>query len=136
MMTLGKTLTLANLSAHPSLWETFRFLIIGLVIVLTALSLITVILSLTGRLLGEPGAARPAAPAGTTPDASAAAVHEDPHELVAIITAAVYSMVEERHRIVSIHPIVDGEAMENLYLQSWSVEGRRQHFASHRIHFP
>ncbi|MBF8278182.1 MAG: hypothetical protein HW390_3255 [Candidatus Brocadiaceae bacterium] len=99
---------------------------------LAALSLIALILSLMGRLFREPDAARTASVAGTIPEPSASAVHEDPHELVAVITAAVYSMIEERHRIVSIHPMVDGKAMENLYLQSWSVEGRRQHFASHK----
>ena len=128
MMLSGKTLVLAGLSAHPSFGEMFRFQIIGVFIVLAALSLIALILSLMGRVFREPGTAKTASVAGT----SAAAVHEDTHELVAVITAAVYSMIEERHRIVSIHPMVDGKAMENLYLQSWSVEGRRQHFASHK----
>ena len=133
MIISGKiNLILASLSAHPSFWEMVRFQSIGIFIVLTALSLLALILSLMGRLLREPSAARPVEAAGITPDTSAASVHEDPHELVAVITAAVYSMIEERHRIVSIHPLVDGKAMENLYLQSWSVEGRRQHFASHK----
>lgn len=134
MMISGKiNLVLAGLSAHPSFGEMFRFQIIGIFIVLAALSLIALILSLMGRFFREPGATRTASAAGTTPAPSAAAVHDDPHELVAVITAAVYSMIEERHRIVSIHPMVDGKAMENLYLQSWSVEGRRQHFASHKM---
>jgi sodium pump decarboxylase gamma subunit len=133
MMIYNKILALAGLSAHPSFGEMFRFQIIGIFIVLAALSLIALILGLMGRLFREPGVARTVSDAGATPDASAAAVHEDPHELVAVITAAVYSMIEERHRIVSIHPMVDGKAMENLYLQSWSVEGRRQHFASHKM---
>lgn len=132
MIISGKILVLAGLPAHPSFWEMFRFQSIGIFIVLATLSLIALILSLMGRFFREPGAARTASAAGTTPETSAAAVHEDPHELVAVITAAVYSMIEERHRIVSIHPMVDGKAMENLYLQSWSVEGRRQHFASHK----
>lgn len=132
MMIYDKIPVLAGLSAHPSFGEMLRFQLIGIFIVLAALSLIALLLSLMGRLLREPVATRTASDAGATPDASAAVAHEDTHELVAVITAAVYSMIEEHHRIVSIHPMVDGKAMENLYLQSWPAEGRRQHFASHR----
>ncbi len=54
-------------------------------------------------------------------------------EVLAVIAAAVDSVISERHRIVSIRPAGESETAGKLYLQAWSVEGRRQHFESHKI---
>lgn len=123
----------ASLSAHPSLFENFRFQSIGFLIVFAALALLALILSAMGWFFKRSGAGTPATGAGLTFTKSWESTQEDPHELVAVITAAVYATIEESHRIVSIHPVVDGKVMGELYLQAWSVEGRRQHFASHKV---
>ncbi len=55
------------------------------------------------------------------------------NRLCAIIAAAVDEVIKEPHKIVSIRRVDDGLVSGELYLQTWSAEGRRQHFASHKV---
>ncbi len=124
----------ASLTAHPSFFENLRFQTVGFAIVLVALGLLALVLGLTGWLFKKREAQKAASAARTAPGKSLALRQaEDPHELLAVITAAVYSTVGESHRIVSIRPVTNGKIIGELYLQAWSMEGRRQHFASHKI---
>ena len=124
----------ASLPAHMSLPENLRFQTVGFIIVMVILGLIALVMSLVGWLFRNAGGKKPATGAGTALERSLAVIQEEvPHEMVAVIAAAVYSTVEEAHRIVSIRPVIEGKTVEDLYLQAWSVEGRRQHFASHKI---
>ena len=52
--------------------------------------------------------------------------------MIVVISAAVHDWIEAGARIVSIVPL---ERMPEQvhYLQAWSSEGRRQHFASHKL---
>lgn len=53
-------------------------------------------------------------------------------EMFAAIAAALHTVIKERHRIVSIYEMSPTSEGANLNLMSWSVEGRRQIFSSHR----
>lgn len=133
-MVFNKMLIFANLPAHPSFWENLRFQTIGFVLVLLVLGLIALILYTFGCLFKKTGDRKAVIGAGTTPEKSLILPQEeDTHELLAVIASAVYLAIENSHRIVSIRPVADGKVIESLYLQAWSIEGRRQHFASHKI---
>ncbi|KXK32907.1 MAG: hypothetical protein UZ01_00329 [Candidatus Brocadia sinica] len=133
-MVVNKMLIFANLPAYPSFLENVRFQTIGFVLVLLVLGLIALILYSFGYLFKKTGDRKTVTGAGTTLERSLILPQEeDTHELLAVIAAAVYLVIEDSHRIVSIRPVADGKVIENLYLQAWSIEGRRQHFASHKI---
>lgn len=133
-MVFNKILIIANLPAYPSFLENVRFQTTGFVIVLLVLGLIALILYTSGSFFKKTGDRKTVTGAGTTPERSfVLPQEEDTHELLAVIAAAVYLAIEDSHRIVSIRSVADGRVIENLYLQAWSVEGRRQHFASHKI---
>lgn len=124
----------ANIAAHPSFLENIRFQGVGLVLVLLALGFIAFIVSLTGRLFKKIEKRKPSPVISAVPEQLLALTQaEDPHVLIAVITASVHSVIKESHRIVSIKPVVNGKVLGELYLQAWSVEGRRQHFASHKV---
>lgn len=110
----------------------------GFVIVILALTLLwgaTVLMSLVCRWIEKPTApAKPAtattAKSGSISDeaivaaAAAASIQMDyDDENVVVISAAVASILDARHRIVSIRPVSS----------SWGQQGRREIHASHRI---
>ena len=125
---------LASIAEHPSFLENIRFQGVGLVLVVLALGFIAFVVSLTGRLFKRIEKRKPSPVASAVPEQLLAlAQAEDPHVLIAVITASVYSVIKESHRIISIKPVVNGKVLGELYLQAWSVEGRRQHLASHKV---
>lgn len=125
---------LASIAEHPSFLENIRFQGVGLVLVLLALGFIAFIVSLTGRLFKKIEKRKPSPVISAVPEQLLALTQaEDPQVLIAVITASVYSVIQGSHRIISIKPVVNGKVLEELYLQAWSVEGRRQHLASHKV---
>lgn len=125
---------LASIAEYPSFLENIRFQGVGLVLVLLALGFIAFIVSLTGRLFKRIEKRKPSTVISAVHEQLIARTKaEDQHVLIAVITASVYSVIKESHRIISIKPIVNGKVLEELYLQAWSVEGRRQHLASHKV---
>ncbi|HHT9137171.1 MAG TPA: OadG family protein [Candidatus Wunengus sp. YC60] len=135
MIPFNKILIFASMSPHSSLLETLRFQTVGFILVIAALSLIALILISMGYFFKNSVSRKPAAVAGVTPreKPSDTAREDDPEVILAVIAAAVDSVISNSHRIVSIRPVDAGQASGNLYLQAWSIEGRRQHFASHKI---
>ena len=134
MMSFNKILILASLSPQASLLETLRFQTVGFILVMVALGLIALILISMGYFFKKTGNQKRT----TITDAPSLekltdAAREDPHVLLAIIAAAVDSVIKNSHRIVSIRPVDTCQASGELYLQAWSIEGRRQHFESHKI---
>ena len=123
----------ASLTAHPSFIENLSFQTVGFAIVLVALGLLALVLGLTGWLFKKREAQKAVSAAAISGKSTVLSQEEDPHELLAVITAAVYSVIGESHRIVSIRHVANGTIIGELYLQAWSMEGRRQHFASHKI---
>lgn len=134
MTFINEVVPFAVLPAYPSFLENLRFQTVGFIIVLVALGLLTLVLISIGWLFKKWEARKAAPAAGTTSEKSLALrQEEDTHELLAVIAAAVYSAIGESHRIVSIRPVINGKIIGELYLQAWSMEGRRQHLASHKI---
>lgn len=134
MTFINEVVPFATMPAYPSFLENLRFQTVGFIIVLAALGLLTLVLISIGWLFKKWEGRKAASAAGATPEKSLALrQEEDTHELLAVIAAAVYSAIGESHRIVSIRPVINGKIIGELYLQAWSMEGRRQHFASHKI---
>ena len=134
MIPFNKILIFASLSPQSSLFETLRFQTVGFILVMVALGLIALILISMGyffkKTINQKRTTTTGAPSLEKPTDAAL---EDPHELLAIVAAAVDSVIKNSHRIVSIRPVDTCQASGELYLQAWSIEGRRQHFASHKI---
>ena len=120
--------TLANTSG------TLEIVGVGFIFVLVVLALLAMVTAAIGAIFirfdakAEAKAAVAAAAAAAlapapTADPEAVDYEEDP-ALVAVIAAAVHSVIGDRaHRIVSIRPGGPG----------WAQEGRRQIFSSHRV---
>jgi hypothetical protein len=71
-----------------------------------------------------------AAPAASAIPAAASS-NDIPNEIVAVIAAAVDTVMNGPHRILSITPTAgDGFSQSST---AWSAEGRRQIFQSHRV---
>ena len=135
MIPFNKILIFASLSPQPSLLETLRFQTVGFILVMVALGLITLVLKVMGCFFGKSRHQKLTTVTGVSyPEKSVDTVTgEDTQVLLAVIAAAVDSAISNSHRIVSIRPVNAGKVSGELYLQAWSVEGRRQHFASHKI---
>ncbi len=134
MTFFNNTIFIAALSAQPSFLEALRFQAVGFLVVMVSLGLIALMLGLMGYCFKKSGnRKRQATVAATLPEKPLPDVREDDPELVAVIAAAVGSVIKGSHRVVSIRPVDTGGVSGELYLQAWSMEGRRQHFASHKI---
>lgn len=131
-MTIYENLVFIVLPAYPSFWENFHFKLTGLFVVLATLGLIALILSAMGwffKTFGDRGKHKASK---MIPDALITPVSEIDPEIVAVITAAVYSEIRDSHRIISIRPAVS-QTLADIYRQVWSLEGRRQLFDSHKV---
>ncbi|MCF6149740.1 MAG: OadG family protein [Candidatus Kuenenia sp.] len=124
---------------HWSFWKTLSFQITGLSFVIASLSGIALLLYILGYCIRK--AENRKSPTGTEtifeemlqgkPEVSPQEMGQN--TLLAVITTAVDEVIKEPHRIVSIRQVDQGQVSGELYLQAWSAEGRRQHFASHKV---
>ena len=125
---LGAAAPSTALPDHPGLWENVQFQLVGLTIVLGALSCLYLLCAAVGLLFksaeraGTSPAVAPADGPGevVAPDASELA---PPEVLVVVIAAAVAAVLDEPYRLVSIDPATG----------AWATEGRRQIFVSHKL---
>ena len=111
------------------LWEDYGFplAIMGLLVVFAALILLRVFIGFMPRFLKILDQFFPENSEGAhTAKVIQAAADEIPEEVIAVIAAAVAVTVLQPHRIVHMYDL-SGEDT------SWSLEGRLQHHASHRI---
>lgn len=106
----------AALAADSSLWEACRFLLVGFGIVMVALAGLAVCCMALGWVFK--GVERRKM-AGVKADEVEPFEAEDPAVTV-VIAAAVAASLQRPHRIVVATPA-----------SGWSLEGRRNHFASH-----
>lgn len=101
----------------------------GFFLVLVVLLLLWGVTALIGKLFmassakAAPGAPPAAVSAAAPPKETASADAEVSAEEIAAIAAAISMLMDGQHRILSIRTPVS----------SWGQEGRRQHFASHKI---
>src|SRR5690606_21671945 len=116
----------ASLSEYPSIPEAIAFQLSGLVVVFVALGSIWGLLELMGlffRRRVEVAKPQPA-PVMTKP-ATQVADSRIPPEILAVIAAAVATVVKQPHRL----NVVAAEAPP----RDWAREGRREIFGSHKI---
>jgi Na+-transporting methylmalonyl-CoA/oxaloacetate decarboxylase gamma subunit len=116
--------------------------VVGFLFVITVLGLLAALTSAMGAWFNKQAASSAAkaaaaaqaaaetianggsASASASPGAAAPSKHEDDPVLIAVIAAAVHTVVGDRsHRVVSIRSAGPG----------WAQEGRRQIFSSHRV---
>lgn len=111
---------------RPSLLESLEFLGLGLAIVMLALSGIYVVTALVGAVFQYADRRRELAAGSEAPEPASAPVdvaEEAPP--VAVIAAAVATVLEAPHRIIAVHPEPGTGA--------WVQEGRHRHFESHHV---
>lgn len=118
-------LALVPPSGHPGFLENLSYQAAGLAVVLVSLTALSIIIAFFGRLLNRP---HPSPATARPRHTTGSATTEIPPETLAVIAAAVAVSIEHPHRIVQVRG-----PRESLWLQAWSVEGRRQIFQSHRI---
>ena len=122
--------TLANTSG------TLEIVGVGFIFVMVVLALLALVTAAIGAIFirfdakadakaaAAAAAAAALAPPAPTADPEALDFEEEDPALVAVIAAAVHSVIGDRaHRIVSIRPGGPG----------WAQEGRREIFSSHRV---
>ena len=147
MFTSLSTATGPILAATVNWGEQITFILVGFGVVLGILASLALITSLIGKYFkaqapaakektkpakkaasaaaaakaASPAPAAKAAPA--TPAQPAEGPPEDEPVVIAMVAAAVHTILGQHVRIVSIRPAQAG----------WAQEGRRQHFSSHRL---
>lgn len=135
----------ANPTAQEVLTKHLPFQLVGLALVLVTLCVLYLVCQgvavwFTGSS-ARPAVPEPASPTGppssTLPIAAAlAAAHRAgaarspgiPAEVVAVITAAVAASISRKHRILEVE-----KAGADQWLSPWAIEGRFQHFRSHKL---
>ena len=135
MNNLDLILAVSGPEAHSQTSGTLEIVGVGFIFVMVVLALLALVTAAIGAVFirfDAKAAAKAAvaaaeaaalAPPAPTADPEALNYEEDP-ALVAVIAAAVHSVIGDRaHRIVSIRPGGPG----------WAQEGRRQIFSSHQV---
>lgn len=125
---MSSLLPFASILENPTTTELVEFQFTGLVVVFSALLSIWVFLEILGKVFATRPATAPAAKPAPAPAATpvAAADSGPTPQLVAAISAAVHIALKgRRHRISSIQL--------SQTQTGWAVEGRREHFSSHRV---
>jgi hypothetical protein len=107
-------------------WMNLVWVIVGITVFLFAVAGV-------GRWLAatHPDApAKPAAPAATPAAAGVASAQAD--AIAAAIAAAVHVTLGASAKVTSVTPVPPAVSVENLML-TWSLEGRRQIYTSHKV---
>lgn len=119
----------AGLPEFPSMGESLQFQVVGFMIVMTVLISLWLVIQVVGAVFTRIKNNRPApkeTPADPLPSPGIEAAAPNA-ETVALITAAVHTVLDGHYRILSI-----SEHFEDK-LGAWSAEGRRQIFSSHKV---
>ena len=118
----------SKLPPHPALWENLQFQTVGFTVVMLTLALIWVTVVLLGKLFQKLEQKYPAlagAGAGEGKTETQAAESELSPETVAVIAAAVATVVQGPHKIASIRLAPDIHQT-----QAWALEGRKHIYAT------
>ncbi|MHB1308511.1 MAG: OadG family transporter subunit [Limisphaerales bacterium] len=120
---------LFDLPDHPTAFQVFSshlpFQLVGLAVVLGTLCVLYLICSAVARFFRAPAVAPVAPPVPAAPPIDSSS--ED--AIVAAISAAVAIVLDQPHRVLSIRPA----ATSSEWLGAWAIEGRFQHFRSHKV---
>jgi Na+-transporting methylmalonyl-CoA/oxaloacetate decarboxylase gamma subunit len=125
---------ISSLAERPTLIEILTqhlpFQLIGISVVLVALLVLYATCSAVSiyfRKVGPPPT--PVAAPTPPPEAATLPVPESDVVLAAVIAAAVAVAIDRPHRVLEIHPAEAPVA----FLNAWAIEGRFQHFSSHKV---
>jgi Na+-transporting methylmalonyl-CoA/oxaloacetate decarboxylase gamma subunit len=119
----GMRWVVAVLSPDPSIWEVIPFLLTGFLVVVATLSFLAVCCGLLARVC-RPTSLRPVAT--SVEPAAPSTSTELSQETLAVIAAAIATVIDTEHRILHIRRLTTGD-------WNWSMEGRMKHHASHQI---
>lgn len=113
-------LTIATLPADPTLGDVVQFVLNGLFVVVVALSILALGCSLIGWAIRQ----LTVQPLATTPTATPENELHD--RTIAVIAAAVATVIDSPHRIVHVRGLTPEDA-------GWALQGRMQHHTSHTL---
>ncbi len=111
------------------------FQVVGMLVVMIALALLSGLCMAMGFWFGRSKSSKTTeAQPLPTPNATSTTppvVDEDVTDprIVAVIAAAITAVLDQPHRIIDIHAAGQPAGMTN----AWAIEGRFQHFSSHKF---
>ncbi len=116
-------------SSFQEVFDNSMVLVVGMCVTMTVLAsiyLMCLLIGKMGTILEPPPVPQAPVPAPPPPPSSEQALaSDDPNPVpVAIIAAAVAALIDQPHQIIAIGTPAQSH---------WQVEGRRQHFSSHRV---
>lgn len=114
-------LFIATAAVFP--WLNLLWIVVGIMVLLFAVAGV-------GRWLAATHPDAPAKPAAPAAIPVVAADQEE--EIATAIAAAVYVMLGASAKVTSVTPVPPAVTVENLML-TWSLEGRRQIYTSHKV---
>jgi Na+-transporting methylmalonyl-CoA/oxaloacetate decarboxylase gamma subunit len=129
------TVLAATLAERPTLSASAQNQIDGLSVVLLALAGLWLVVAIVGAGFRALAAAEREGPPPATPatEGFAGPIHgEIEPEMVAVLAAAIHAALGSGYLVTSIRKIQHASPEDNVKLLSWSAEGRRQIFSSHR----
>lgn len=116
----------SKLSSHPALWENVQFQIVGFTVVMLTLATIWVTVALLGKLFQKLEQKCPALASTEADPAENQNLENDlPPETIAVIAAAVATVIQGPHTITSIQLAPDIHKT-----QAWALEGRKHIYAT------
>lgn len=121
-----------TLPDRPELQQLLLYQIVGLAVVLVALTLLWTVISAVGvffRAAEKKGNFSPEKPLRRIPEE----VHTVTPEVLVVLSAAVYTVMGDRWAITSAHEMLPEFGQDDIKRMAWSVEGRRQIFSSHHL---
>lgn len=132
-MTFVPALLAVSLPEHPTFFDNLQFQFTGLLVVLFTLGLMSLVVTMIGRVFIalEKRHKLSTAAAPTSPSGAPGQVGSDspiPGQIYAVIAAAVSTALGDRR--VLIHGVHVADPRENL---AWGVEGRRSIYAGKNL---
>ncbi|WP_425395647.1 OadG family transporter subunit [Aeoliella sp.] len=113
-------LPVAVFSEEPSMGELLQFVVVGLLVVLAALTSLALMSTLVSRILAALKENKAKAPPAPIPEDGL------PEEELLVIAAAVAAVYTQPHRIVHVRGLTPED-------MAWALQGRSQIHASHAL---
>ena len=110
-------------------WDQLSYQLVGFFIVLITLTGLWIALEIIGSIFRSAERRRVATESAAAPVEVAGTAAPDP-EMFAVIAAAIETVISQPHQIVSISPRSGGAKSTQT---SWSSEGRKEIYQSHRL---
>jgi Na+-transporting methylmalonyl-CoA/oxaloacetate decarboxylase gamma subunit len=117
---------------RPDLFENLEFQLLGAAVVFGALGLLWLGLELTGTFFRRMDRRPPSSDTPPPPSNPSPSDDTIPEEIVAVVAAAIHATLGGNIRITRIQSTPEQQSFSQLCVQTWSHEGRRQIFNSHR----